>query len=388
MFDFLLIPLGYVIKFFYSFTHSYLLSVLLFALVIEIILSPLQIKQQKSSIKQAKLAPKVKAIQKKYAGRTDNVSKQKMQQETMDLYREEGFNPAGGCLPLLVQLPVILCVWRIITQPLKYICGISAEAVTNMTNMAKNLNVNLGTYSEMGLSNWLRGGSQSAQAAAAKFLEKPITEYRLPEFKLFSLDLSPNPSINPINWLVIIPVLVFLAMWGSMVIMKKFTYQAPEAAEAQNKISMKIMNLAMPALSTWFSFQMPAVVGVYWIFRNILSVGERFLISKIFPIPQMTDDEIAKAEKEYGGKIKEKEANKPPVRSLHRIDWDDEELPPATPDSEDEDDEEEVKEAEEAEDTAAPTEEKKAGSGLLERVPMKEDVKEKKEKKQKKNKKE
>ena len=306
----------------------------------------------------------------------------------MDLYREEGFNPAGGCLPLLIQLPVILCVWRIITQPLKYICGISAEAVTNMTNMAKNLNVNLGTYSEMGLSNWLRGGSQSAQAAAAKFLEKPITEYRLPEFKLFSLDLSPNPSINPINWLVIVPILVFLAMWGSMVIMKKFTYQAPEAAEAQNKISMKIMNLAMPALSTWFSFQMPAVVGVYWIFRNILSVGERFLISKIFPIPQMTDDEIAKAEKEYGGKIKEKEANKPPVRSLHRIDWDDEELPPATPDAEDEDDEEEVKEAEEAEDTAAPTEEKKAGSGLIERVPMKEDVKEKKEKKQKKNRKE
>ncbi|MBR6917037.1 MAG: YidC/Oxa1 family membrane protein insertase [Clostridia bacterium] len=386
MFDFLLIPLGYVIKFFYSFTHSYLLSVLLFALVIEIILSPLQIKQQKSSIKQAKLAPKVKAIQKKYAGRTDNVSKQKMQQETMDLYREEGFNPAGGCLPLLIQLPVILCVWRIITQPLKYICGISAEAVTNMTNMAKNLNVNLGTYSEMGLSNWLRGGSQSAQAAAAKFLEKPITEYRLPEFKLFSLDLSPNPSINPINWLVIVPILVFLAMWGSMVIMKKFTYQAPEAAEAQNKISMKIMNLAMPALSTWFSFQMPAVVGVYWIFRNILSVGERFLISKIFPIPQMTDDEIAKAEKEYGGKIKEKEANKPPVRSLHRIDWDDEELPPATPDADD-DGEEETEETVSGE-TAAPDEEKNAGGGLLDRVPMKEDRKEKKEKKEKKNRKE
>ena len=389
MFDFLLIPLGYVIKFFYSFSGSYLVSVLLFALIIEILLSPLQIKQQKSSIKQAKLAPKVKAIQKKYAGRTDNVSKQKMQQETMDLYREEGFNPAGGCLPLLVQLPVVLCVWRIITQPLKYICGISAEAVTNLTNAAKGLGVNLGTYSEMGLSNWLRGGSQSAQAAAAKFLEKPITEYRLPEFKLFSIDLSPNPSINPFNWLVIIPVLVFLAMWGSMVIMKKFTYQAPEAAEAQNKISMKIMNLAMPALSAWFSFQMPAVVGVYWIFRNILSVGERFLISKIFPIPKMSDDEMAKAEREYGGKMKEKEANKPPVRSLHRIDWDDEELPPPTPDTEEDEEEDESSEEGSKEQISAPAEEeKKAGSALLDRVPMKEDKREKKEKKEKKNRKE
>ncbi|MBR7032154.1 MAG: YidC/Oxa1 family membrane protein insertase [Clostridia bacterium] len=387
MFDFLLKPLGYVIQFFYSFTHSYLVSVLLFALLIEIILSPLQIKQQKSSIKQAKLAPKVKAIQKKYAGRNDNVSKQKMQQETMDLYREEGFNPAGGCLPLLIQLPVILCVWQIITRPLTYLCGVSSEAVGKLAEMAKNLGVNFGTYAEMGLSNWLRSGSQSAQAAAAKFLDKPLADYRLPEFKLFGLDLSPNPSINPINWLVIIPILVFLAMWGSMVIMKKFTYQAPEAAEAQNKLSMRIMNLAMPALSTWFSFQMPAVVGVYWIFRNILSVGERFLISKIFPIPKMTDDEMAKAEKEYGGKMKEKEANKPPVRSLHRIDWDDEELPPPVPDSE-EDEEEDEKPAEPDAGDPAPSDEQKPANGLLDRVPMKEDGKEKKSRKEKKNKKE
>ncbi len=392
MFDFLLKPLGYVIQFFYSFTHSYLLSVLLFALVIEILLSPLQIKQQKSSIKQAKLAPKVKAIQKKYAGRNDNVSKQKMQQETMELYREEGFNPAGGCLPLLVQLPIIICVWQVITQPLKYLCGMSSEAITKLTGLANSFGVNLGTYKEVGLSNWLRGGSQSAQLAVSKagdLLEKSIADYKIPEFKLFSLDLSHNPSINPINWLVIIPILVFLAMWGSMVIMKKFTYQAPEAAEAQNKLSMKIMNFAMPALSTWFSFQMPAVVGVYWIFRNILSVGERFIISKIFPIPKMSEEEMAKAEKEYGGKMKEADANKPPVRSLHRIDWDDEELPPPTPDDEDEEEEEEEKDEQtSSEESAEPVEENKAGNGLLDRVPMKEDKREKKEKKEKKNKKE
>ena len=167
--------------------------------------------------------------------------------------------------------------------------------------------------------------------------------------------------------------------------MKKFTYQAPEAAEAQNKISMKIMNLAMPALSTWFSFQMPAVVGVYWIFRNILSVGERFVITKIFPLPNMSEEEMAKAEKEYGGKMKERDENKPPVRSLHRIDWDDEELPPPTPDREEEEPEDAGDDAKTVEDNGAVQEEKKkSGEGLIERVRMKDDSKEKKEKKKKK----
>ncbi|MBQ7475066.1 MAG: YidC/Oxa1 family membrane protein insertase [Clostridia bacterium] len=373
MFDFLLVPLGYVIKFAYSLTGNYLVSILLFALLIEILLSPLQIKQQKSSIKQAKLQPKVNAIRKKYAGRTDNVSKQKMQQETMDLYREEGFNPAGGCLPLLIQLPVILCVWKIITQPLKYLTGMSTDVISKLTTAAKSLNVNLGTYSEMGLSNWLRGGSQFVQHSA-KELNIDLASLKLPEFKLFGLDLSPNPSINPINWLVIIPILVFLAMWGSMVIMKKFTYQPPEQADAQNRLSMKIMNLAMPALSTWFSFQMPAVVGVYWIFRNILSVAERFVITKIFPIPRVSDEDIKKAERDYGGKLKEKEEKKPPVRSLHMIDWDDDELPPPTFDEPEDEEDEEPEEAE--------TEEK-GGSGVIDRVPMKDEKKEKEKKKKK-----
>ncbi len=380
LFDFLLIPLGYVIRFAYSITGSYIASILIFALLVEIVLSPLQIKQQKSSIKQARLQPKVNAIQKKYAGRNDNVSRQKMQQETMELYREEGFNPAGGCLPLLIQLPVVLCVWRIITQPLKYISGMSSVTVDSLTNLAKVHGAKLGTYTEMGLANWLRSwtesgtGSQLFRFASSKGVD--LASYKLPEFRLFGLDLSPNPSLSPVNWLIVIPILVFIAMWGSMEIMKKFTYQPPEAAAQQNRLSMKIMNLAMPALSTWFCFQMPAVVGVYWIFRNVLSVGERFIITKIFPIPRVSEEDMKKAEKEYGGKLKEKEENKPPVRSLHRIDWDDEELPPPVIDDEDEKEEEEP---------AAPAEE--PASGAIDRVPMKEDVKEEKKSRRKEKKK-
>ncbi|MDD6879794.1 MAG: YidC/Oxa1 family membrane protein insertase, partial [bacterium] len=101
IFDILYIPMGYILRFAYSFTHNYLFAIFLFTLVMEILLSPIAIKQQKNQIKQARLAPKVAAIRKKYAGRNDQATQQRMQQETMEMYQSENFNPMGGCLPLL-----------------------------------------------------------------------------------------------------------------------------------------------------------------------------------------------------------------------------------------------------------------------------------------------
>ena len=77
--DILYVPMGYLIRFAYAITHNYLAAIIIFALVIEIILSPIQIKQQKNQIAQSKLQPKVRAITKKYEGRKDNASMQKKQ---------------------------------------------------------------------------------------------------------------------------------------------------------------------------------------------------------------------------------------------------------------------------------------------------------------------
>ena len=84
--------MGYILRFAYSLTNNYLTSIFLFTLVIELLLTPIAVKQQKNQIKQASLAPKVAAIRKKYAGRTDQATQQKMQQETMDMYKAENFN--------------------------------------------------------------------------------------------------------------------------------------------------------------------------------------------------------------------------------------------------------------------------------------------------------
>ena len=125
---------NYILRFAYSLTNNYLTSIFLFTLVIELLLIPIAIKQQKNQIKQASLAPKVAAIRKKYAGRTDQATQQKMQQETMDMYKAENFNPAGGCGPLLIQFPIIICLYNVVTRPLRYICNVPNTQIEALKN--------------------------------------------------------------------------------------------------------------------------------------------------------------------------------------------------------------------------------------------------------------
>ena len=100
--------IGFFLAWMDSWAGNYLLVLLIFAVLVEILMLPLGIKQQKNSIKQARLRPKEMAIRKKYAGRTDAVTQQKMQAEIQELYRKENFNQFAGCLPMLIQLPIIL----------------------------------------------------------------------------------------------------------------------------------------------------------------------------------------------------------------------------------------------------------------------------------------
>ena len=130
--DIINIPLGWIISISYSLTHNYAVALFLFALILQIILFPLGIKQQKNSVKQASLRPKEMAIRKKYAGRTDKPTQQKLNQEIMELYQRENFNPMGGCLPLLIQLPILWSLYNVVVSPLKYICGYSAEVIANI----------------------------------------------------------------------------------------------------------------------------------------------------------------------------------------------------------------------------------------------------------------
>lgn len=322
IFDILYIPMGYILRFAYSLTNNYLGAIFLFTLVMEILLCPIAIKQQKNQIKQASLAPKTAAIRKKYAGRTDQATQQKMQNEIMEMYQAENFNPAGGCGPMLIQFPVIICLYNVVTNPLRYICNVPTAQIEALKNALTGAGIELGVRNtQIEIINHIRD-SVSNYVSVAPALENAI----IPEFTVGPFDLSQTPEISfsPFNWLMLIPVITFAVMILSQKIMQKFSYQSPETAEAQNNASMKIMMWTMPLLSVYLEFQLSAAIGVYWIFRNLLQLAERVIISKIYPIPQFTEEDFKEAERQAGlserKKKKEAKENKQFVRSLHHID--------------------------------------------------------------------
>lgn len=326
IFDILYIPMGYILRFAYSLTNNYLFAILLFAFVMEILLLPIAIKQQKNQIKQASLAPKTNAIRKKYAGRDDKATQQKMQEELMAMYQQEKFNPAGGCLPLLIQLPIIMCLYNVIINPLRYLCNLPKEQVTNLVNALSETLGLTARNQQIEIINHLRAVGVQDYLEYAPNLENAV----LPNFTVGPFDLSQVPSIQPFNWLVVIPILTFVVMVASQKITQHFSYQAPEAQDAQNAMSMKIMTWTMPLLTVFIEFQMSAAIGVYWIFRQVLYTVERIILAKVMPIPQFTEEDYREAERQVNLSKKQQKKEKKQVRSLHHID--DEEYLAAHPD--------------------------------------------------------
>ena len=335
--DILLVPMGFVIRVCYSITHNYAVSLLLFAVVMQLILFPLGIKQQKNMNKQASLRPKENAIRKKYAGRTDAVTQKKMNDEIMALYQQENFNPASGCLPLLIQLPIIFALFAVVREPLTYITRLPSDVITVLQTQVSNAGAALTRgYEQIGIISYLKENGLSAISGLGSHVTAEVVE-GMPNFRIFggAFDLSVMPSSNLWSLYLLVPVLTFVFMYGSMKLTRKFTYQPQPTGDAQTQSSMKIMELLSPAMCTYFAFIVPSAIGIYWMYRNILAVIQQFVLSKMYPIPKFTEEELKEAEREYLGKGKrtktERDPNKPKPRSLHRIDFEDEDDEPSKP---------------------------------------------------------
>jgi YidC/Oxa1 family membrane protein insertase len=108
-------PLGYLLGWIYSLVGSYGLAIVIFTIIVKVCLYPLYAKQMKSTVGMSKLQPRIKALQSKYAN-----DKETMNAKMAELYREEGINPAGGCLPMLIQLPIIFGLFALLRNPLLY----------------------------------------------------------------------------------------------------------------------------------------------------------------------------------------------------------------------------------------------------------------------------
>ena len=137
MFDFLLKPLGWILQqFAYLFNGSFAWSVFMFTLVVNLLMIPLSIKTQKSSVGQMRIRPKMEALKKKYGD-----DKQRYSAEMQKLYQEENVSMSGGCLPMLIRLPIMLGVYQVVLSPLKYIAGVSTELIQKATELASKAGI-------------------------------------------------------------------------------------------------------------------------------------------------------------------------------------------------------------------------------------------------------
>ena len=302
---------GKLLSFFNDFTGSYLLALFLFALLVKIILLPFGIKQQKNSIKQAHVRPKEMAIRNKYKGRTDQRTQQKMQTEVMELYQQEGYNPASGCLPLLIQLPIILLLYKVITNPLQYICGYSADVVNKVASYLTEIGAgtfvnNKGVLSGYDINlisqineNTLAGINSALSGANLEVINPDI----FPNFSFFGLGgstyLAVEPSTKIFSLLLLVPALNCIFTLLSTYLNKKLTFQ-PMQNESQG--SMKVMNIFMTAMTTFIAFTVPAAIGIYWLFNNILGMIQQLILAKTLPLPKFTEEDFKRAERELAGK--------------------------------------------------------------------------------------
>jgi YidC/Oxa1 family membrane protein insertase len=331
--DFITIPIGYILKFFSNICgNSYILAILLFAILTELIMALVfGIRQQKNSIKQARLRPKEAAIRKKYAGRDDKPTQQKMTQEIQELYQKEGYNPMGGCLPLLIQFPILIALYNIVIDPLKYICGLSQDAIAQVANI-------IGMDSSRGTMAML-GPIEKMGYEAFKNVEgfTPEVFEKMPNLTVFGiLDLSVMPSecmnleaIKTVSgWLVLlVPVLTFLSYFFSMKLTRKFSYQpVTDTQQSQMGCSNKMMDITMPLFSVFISFGVPAALGIYWIFKSLLGIVKQIILYYAIPLPKFTEEDYKAAEKEVfarADKSDRVEKSGKVVRSLHHIDDED-----------------------------------------------------------------
>ena len=327
-------PIAWVLKWISKLVGgNYLFAILIFAVLVELVLLPLAISQQKKSIKQARLRPKEMAIRKKYSGRTDRPTQMKMNEEIQELYQREGYNPMGGCLPLLIQFPLLIALFQVVNDPLTYLVGLSPDAIAQVRMIVGP--EAFSTTGTMELLNYLHDSPElfaNVEGFAA-------IKDSIPNLNVFGiLDLSKTPWGCLQNWktalvtvegwvTVLIPVVTFLAYFFSMKVTRKLSYQpAGDAEQSAMGCSPKLMDIVFPLISVFFAFRYAAALGIYWIFKSLIDLVKRIILSKVMPLPKFTDEDYKAAESEVNARV-EKNAKVAKsgrvVRSLHHIDDED-----------------------------------------------------------------
>ena len=303
---------GYILNFFYELLNNYGLAILIFSVLLRLILIPITIKQQKSVKKSAEVQEKMKDIQAKYKNNPE-----KLNQETINLYKTEKMSPFSGCLTGIIQIVIILSVFWLVSQPLTYMKNLNNTEIYKEYKEKVDQDSGI-RYKEIGIIDLaeseykdIENQLQQENVENREELEKrkeEVNKLRI-NMQFLGLDLSKVPMQSLNDWRVyIIPVLYIITSFVSI----KITMNAQKKEKAnknkdvivQNEEktkedelteSMGQMNNTMlymtPIMSISIAAIAPLGLALYWLVSNILMIFERLIINKIMSSKEEKDNE-------------------------------------------------------------------------------------------------
>lgn len=314
--------LGYVMDILFRFTSSFGvfnvgLCIILFTIVMKTLMIPLTIKQQKTTKLMSVMNPEIQAIQKKYKGKSDQESMQRQNVEIQAVYEKYGTSMTGGCLPLLIQMPILLALYRVIYNIPAYVPSVRvyfdnvvtplmgqadyAQKLQEITNIATacggkldkfdftNANRLVDMLYKFSTSQW--GELQSLFPAISDVIgQNAAVVERMNTF--LGLNMAEAPGWVP-SFAWIIPVLAAVSQWFSTKLMSG--NQPSTSGDAENPMaqSMKTMTTTMPLFSAFICITMPAGLGIYWIATSVVTIIQQLIVNAYMDKVNI-DDMIAK----------------------------------------------------------------------------------------------
>ena len=289
---------------FYEFTGNYGVSIILFAFMVNLIMTPFMAKSKKSMMRSTRLTPKIQELQRRHEG-----NPQKLNQEMQKLYREEGVNPMSGCLWSLIPFPILIALYSVIRQPLTRMMFVAQEVVTTLQDYFVSqgwytVPAKTDAYFEIKLADIAHQHWDEIQTALAGKLDGLMNI----DFSFLGLNMGQQPEWNffmhtdwsdssvwlPALGLFLIPFISAFLSWGSM---KISNLTNPQQDNPQTQASMKSMTIMMPLMSVWICFIMPAAMGIYWIANSVFGIIRDFFLTKIFKKQLDKEDAIRAAQR-------------------------------------------------------------------------------------------
>lgn len=327
--------LGYILQGIYSVLSTVGIEntgicMILFTFIVNALMIPMQIKQQKFAKMSSVMNPELMAIQAKYKNKKDQESQQKMSLETQAVYQKYGVSPVSGCLPMLITLPILFALYRVIYNIPAYVpqvyaiydnlakvlqdAGITVSqladksyisnptyVVTQAVKAAKsdagNINYYIDVLSQFNSAGW--DVLIKNHPDLTSVITKTAEQARKINYFL-GLNIADTPKIKSFS--VIIPVLSIITQYISTKLSMAGTQQQTVNSDNPMGQSMQTMNTIMPFMTGFMCLMFPIGVGIYWIAGNVFRIFQQLCINLYFSKVNMDDmikENVEKAKKKY-----------------------------------------------------------------------------------------